>query len=108
MTVKEILYQKYLHHLKTMNKVTWENTKYYAAAKKMHLAKYMYLGLEITATDIKENGGWSGDFYREIKEMQQRKELASNQNRQYNGQVTKFWLTEKGFQILNTDHSICE
>ena len=53
-------------HQYPINKVSWENCKYYATAKNMHIAEYMYMCLEITENDIKANGGYNSDFYREI------------------------------------------
>lgn len=107
MILKEMFYQKYLNALKTMNKVSWENAKYYASAKKMHLAHYMYMCLEITENDIRENGGYAGELWQEIKEAHENKLLASNKHRQEHGHVDKYWLTPKGFKIINKDHSVC-
>ena len=73
----------------------------------MPLAKYLYMGLEITANDIKANGGWNGELYNEIEQMHKEKLLASNAHFQNPRVITKWWLTAKGFRAINTDHEIC-
>lgn len=107
MTVKEILYQKYQTMLKGMNRVTWENYKLQSQREKMHIAELMYMALEITVNDIRENGGWNGELWQEISEMHKAKLLASNAHRQYHGQVTCYWLTKNGFKAINKERSIC-
>ena len=57
MTIKEIFDTKYREWLKNINKTSWENCKAYASEKNMHIAEYMYMCIEITENDIKENGG---------------------------------------------------
>lgn len=101
MTVKEIFDKKYREWLKTITKASWENCKCYAAAKNMHIAEYMYMCLEITENDIKTNGGYNSDFYREICEAHKKKLLASNRHRQEHGHVDKWWFTKKGLKSLN-------
>ena len=105
--VKEILYSKYRAALKAMNETAWKNAKQYAAAKKQHLAEYMYMGLEITVTDIKRNGGYNGELWREISEMHRAGMLASNSNRGNSRGETKYWLTRKGFAEVNKNNEIC-
>lgn len=107
MTVKEMLYSKYLGKLKAMNKTAWDNMLRDAKTSGKHPAQIMYMGLEITANDIRANGGWNGELYESIQQMHKQKLLASNAHRQYNGQVTAYWLTEKGWKQLNKEHAIC-
>lgn len=101
MTVKEIFDTKYRDWLKTINKVSWENCKAYAAVKNIHVAEYMYMCLEITEKDIRENGGYNSDFYNVIREAHKQKLLASNCHRQEYGHIDKWWLTKKGLKALN-------
>ncbi len=103
MTVFEMLDAKYREAMKRMNATTWENIK----AQPQHPAQTVYMGLEITATAIRENGGWTGELFREIDKMHKEKLLASNKHRQANGQVTKYWLTAKGWKHINKEHAIC-
>ena len=107
MTVKEMFAIKYEELQKLHNLVFWSNAKYYAEAKKMPLAKYLYMGLEITERDIKANGGYNGELWHEIEQMHADKLLASNAHRQDPRTLTKYWLTGKGFREINQDHSIC-
>ena len=107
MTVKEMFAKKYDELQNLHNLVFWENAKYYAEAKKMPLAKYLYMVLEITANDIKANGGWDGELYDEIQRMHKEKLLASNAYLQNPRVITKWWLTAKGFKAINADHNIC-
>lgn len=60
--------KKYRERLKTMNAVTWKNIQIYAKQAKQHIAVYMYWGLEITAADIRANGGYTGELWQELKE----------------------------------------
>lgn len=103
MTVKEMLNSKYMEWLKKMNATEWENIK----NQPKHPAEYMYRCLEITVNDIRDNGGWNGELWQEIDNMHKAKLLASNKNRQHYGQVTKYWLTDKGWNAINKDHAIC-
>ena len=57
--------------------------------------------------DIKNNGGWNGELWAEISEMHKAKLLASNKHRMASSQVTKYWLTDKGWKAINKDHAIC-
>ncbi len=107
MTVKEILYSKYLGKMKAMNKTAWDNLMNESKSRGIHPAQIMYMGLEITENDIRANGGWNGELYESIKQMHKQKLLASNAHRQYHGQVTAYWLTEKGWRLLNKGHAIC-
>lgn len=101
MTVKEMLDIKYREWLKNIRRREWENVNIYAEAKKMHVAEYMYMCLEITEQDIKNNGGYNGELYSDLKQMHEKKLLASNQHRQEHGHVDKWWLTKKGMKSLN-------
>lgn len=103
MTVFEMLDTKYRETMKRMNATTWKNIK----AKPQHPAQTVYMGLEITANDIRENGGWSGELFQEIEMMHKEKLLSSNKHRQAHGQVTKYWLTPKGWKHINKEHAIC-
>ena len=107
MTVSEMFYKKYKESLKTMNRTSWENVQLQSKESGIHPAQIIYMGLEITAFDIKENGGWNGELYQEIKQLHADKQLVSNLHRQAHGQVTAYWLTKKGFRVLNKDHAIC-
>lgn len=98
MKVKEILDKKYSEWLKNINKKEWENIQYYANAKGMHPAEYMYMCLEITHFDIKSNGGYNGELFVDISNMHKQKLLASNKHKQGYGQITKYWLTKKGLK----------
>lgn len=104
MTVAEMFDIKYRNFMKNVNRVTWQNI----TSQKRHPAETIYKALEITANDIRDNGGWNGELWQEIKAMHESKLLASNQHRQFYGQdITKYWLTEKGWRYINKDHSIC-
>ena len=107
MTIKEMLFNKYAAQLKTMNKVTWDNLMSTSKETGVHPAECMYMGLEITADDIRDNGGWTGELWEEIDRAYKAKLLASNKHRQASGQVTKYWLTKKGFKALNKNGAIC-
>lgn len=107
MTVKEMFYQKYQNMLKRMNQVSWEDFKMQSKAQNKHMVELMYMSLEITVNDIRSNGGWTGELWQEISEMQKNKLLASNAHRQYSGHVTTYWLTPKGFKFINREHEIC-
>lgn len=69
--------------------------------------EYMYLCLEITHKEIVSNGGYNSPLYEEIRVWHEMKWLASNKHRNANNQVTKYWLTKKGFKQLNRNHAIC-
>lgn len=101
MTVKEILDNKHYEWVKSMSQREWENCKAYAAAKNMLLVEYVYMCLEITENDIKANGGYGSDFYKEIRKMHEKKLLASNCHRQEHGHIDKWWLTKKGLKALD-------
>lgn len=101
MTVKEMLDNKYGEWLKKINKREWENIQFYASAKGMHIAEYMYMCLEITEFDIRANGGYGGELFAEVDGMHKQKMLASNKHRQEHGHVTKYWLTKKGIKQFN-------
>lgn len=107
MTVLEMLDKKYMALLGSIRESDWNNIKECSAEKNWHPAKTMYMALQISEYDIKENGGYTGELYAEIKEMHRNKMLASNVHRQYYGKVTKYWLTPKGFNHLNKNHAIC-
>lgn len=98
MTVFEMLDIKYREWLKNMNEREWEKLKEEAEYYNKHIAEVMYMHLEITEYDIKKNGGYNGELWKEIKEMHANKLLASNQHRQYHGKVDCYWLTKKGFK----------
>jgi hypothetical protein len=103
MTVFEILDIKYRAEMKEMKMDNWKRI----ISLKQHPAKTIYMGLEITETDIRKNGGWNSEFFREIDRMHKDKLLASNKHRQAHGQVTKYWLTAKGWSYINKDHAVC-
>lgn len=103
MTVLQMLDIKYRETMKTMNTVTWKNI----TSRQQHPAQTVYMSLEITANDIRNNGGWAGELFQEIDRMHKEKLLASNKHRQAYGQVTKYWLTAKGWKTINKDHAIC-
>ena len=107
MTVKEMLDQKYRTMVKTMSEVQYRLTKERVEKEGKHMAQVMYKAVEITANDIRDNGGWTGELWKEIDAMHKAGLLASNKHRQYHGQVTKYWLTEKGWKAINKDHAIC-
>lgn len=98
MKVKELLDKKYSEWLKKMYKREWENILSYAEAEKMHPAEYMYSCLKITEYDIRANGGYGGELYKEIVEMHQQKLLASNKGRHGHHKVDVYWLTKKGLK----------
>lgn len=100
MTIKEMLQKKYTELQGMHNPVWWANAKYYAEAKKMTLEKYCFLSLEITVKDIKENGGYNGELWREIETAHANKLLASNAHRQDARTMTKYWLTNKGYKAI--------
>lgn len=106
MTVKEMLSKKYQDALKNMNAVTWNNLKSASNESGKHIAQIMYMGIEVTANDIRDNGGWNGELFTEISAMRKAKLIASNANRNGNG-ITKYWLTDKGWKAINKDHAIC-
>lgn len=100
MKVTEMLDKKYREWLQKITKREWENIQYYASAKGMHPAEYMYMCLAITEGDIKANGGYGGELFTEIDSMHKQKMLASNKHRQEHGHITKYWLTKKGLKQL--------
>ncbi len=93
--------------MKTMNDRTLENFEKRSECERKHMAELVYMALEITEFDIKKNGGYNSDLYKEIEEMHNNKLLASNKHRQYAGHITAYWLTKKGFKALNKNHEIC-
>lgn len=101
MTVNEMLQMKYREWLKNMSEHEWEVISAKAEAAKMSIPDYMMLCLEITHNDIKQNGWYGGEFYRELDEMHKNKLVASNKHRQEHGHVTKYWLTKKGLKAFN-------
>ena len=107
MKVIEMLDQKYREKLKTMHGSHWDVIKRDAAARKVHPAEIMYMALEITHNDIKQNGGYTGELWEDIQAMREAKLMASNANRQYSGHVTKYWLTKRGWMAINKNHAIC-
>lgn len=106
MTVFEMFDTKYRDMLKTMHDIDWENFKVSAEAKKCHISEYMYMCIEITDKDIKNSGGYSSELYKEISYMYESKMLASNKHRN-TSEMTKYWLTKKGFRYLNKNKDIC-
>lgn len=102
MTVKEILNDKYMRTMKNMT----ANRLAFVNAQPCPI-QYVYMGLEITVNDIKANGGYNGELWQEISEMQKAKLMASNAHRQYSGQVTKYWLTKREWNYINKNHVIC-
>lgn len=107
MTVFEILKQKYMDRLANFYPNEMKRLEEFSASVNQHPAKTMFMNLVITEFDIKKNGGYTGELYAEIQEMRKSKLLASNKHQQYYGKVTKYWLTQKGFNYLNKKHSIC-
>ena len=103
MTVFQLLDEKYRATMKRMNATTWRNI----TSQPQHPAQTIYRGLEITAEDIRKNGGWNGELWSEVNEMHKAKLLASNKHKAASGQVTKYWLTDKGWKVINKDHAIC-
>lgn len=101
MTVFEMFEEKYREWLKNMSAVEWKAIKRNAEAKGMSIPDYMMLCLEITHDDIKRNGWYSGEFFRELDEMHKSKLVASNKHRQEHGHITKYWLTKKGLKAFN-------
>lgn len=106
MTVANMLKKKYEYMLKNMNRCTWENFKARAEFENKHPAELMYMAIEITENDIKDNGGYSGELYTELKSMHESKLLASNKHRHECGHVDCWWLTKKGFNELNKTENI--
>lgn len=107
MTVFDILKQKYMNRLANLGPFEMKRVEEISASLNQHPAKTMFMALEITANDIKKNGGYTGELYAEIQEMHKSKLLASNVHRQYYGKVTAYWLTQKGFNYLNKKYNIC-
>lgn len=103
MTVAEMLDIKYRDFMKNVNTTTWKNI----TMQNRHPAETIYRGLAITENDIRKNGGWTGELWQEIMVMHKGKLLASSQHRQAHGQITKYWLTDKGWKHINKDHAIC-
>ena len=103
MTVFEMMDIKYRETMKTMTRENWKNI----TSMKEHPAFTIYMGIEITVDDIRKNGGFNGELFREIDRMHKEKLLASNKHRQAHGEVTKYWLTPKGWKVINKDHAIC-
>lgn len=100
MTLKEMFEMKYQELQSMYNPVWWSNAEYYANAKKMSLEQYCYMSLSITEKDIKENGGYNGELYNEIKTAHENKLLASNKHCQYYRMITQYWLTKKGYKAI--------
>lgn len=106
MTVAKMFDQKYRELLKSMNSVTYRNFKARADCEGKHMAELMYMTLEITEQDIKAHGGYGGELYAELNNMHKAKQLASNKHRQEHGHVDRYWLTKKGFKVLNKNGDI--
>lgn len=100
MALKELLQQKCEAFKSSRNRTWWSNAQYYADAQKMTLDQYCFMSTEITVDDIRKNGGFTGELYQEIKDACESKLIASNASRQHCGQVTKYWLTKKGYKTL--------
>ncbi len=100
MTVKECFENQYRLFMRTVTEKAWHSIKETAEYRKCNPADVVMDYLAITENDIKANGGWGGDFYKEIKRMHEQKLLASNIHRQYRGRVIAYWLTKKGKKQL--------
>lgn len=101
MTVKEFFQNEYKEFMQTVKARTWRNIQETAEYRKCNPSDVIFMDyLTITEQDIKDNGGWGGDFYQEIKWMHEQKWLASNIHRQYHGRVIVYWLTKKGKKQL--------
>ena len=100
MTVKKFFEDKYRNAMLNMDERKWARLKAEAEFYKKNPSEIMYMGFEITAYDIKTNGGYNSEFYLDIKDMHERKLLASNKHRNYSGKVEAYWLTPKGFKAV--------
>lgn len=101
MTVKEFFENKYRDAMLNMDKRKWDRIVEEADFYGKNPSEIMYMGFEITSYDIKANGGYNSEFYLDIKDMHEKKLLASNKHRNYSGKVECYWLTPKGFKSLN-------
>lgn len=100
MTVKQFFENKYRTAMLTMDERKWARLKEEAEFYKVNPSEILYMCFEITAYDIKANGGYNGELYINIKEMHEKKLLASNKHRNYSGKIESYWLTPKGFKAL--------
>ena len=100
MTVKEFFEVKYREKMANITKREWERVKENAENNKMHPAQFMFMCFEITANDIKNNGGWYGELHSDLLQMHAQKLVASNKHRQEHGHIDRYWLTKKGYKKL--------
>lgn len=101
LTVAQVLEEKYRVKLLTMSERDVKRLKETAQCTKQHPAEILYMSLEITENDIKENGGWYGPLHTELLSMHEQKLSASNKHRQERGHFDRYWLTKKGFKALD-------
>ena len=98
MTVKEMFEKKYRERMATMTEREWKQAREKADYKKIHIAKYIMLCIEITEFDCSPTK--NADVYWELIEMNKNKLVASNRHKQYSGKIDAFWLTKKGYKQL--------
>lgn len=98
MTVKELFENKYRERMANITEREWKRAKEDAEYKKMPVAQFIMMCLEITENDC--NPRKNADAYWELIEMNKNKLIASNRHRQYHGKVDAFWLTAKGYKAM--------
>lgn len=101
MTARDLFYQKYLDFMKNVNIKTWQCIEESAKLQKVHPAWVVFSKyIVVTENDIKANGGWNGELFKDLDQLHKDKLLASNKHRQYRCRVWCYWLTKKGFKQL--------
>lgn len=98
MTVKEMFEKKYREKMATITEREWAITKASAQYRKMHVAKFIMLGFDISEKDFNDNGIYY--YGGELETLHKLKYIASNRHRQEHGHITYYWLTEKGYKQL--------
>jgi hypothetical protein len=98
MTVKEMFENKYRERMATITEREWKRAKEDAEYKKMPIAQFIMMCLEITENDC--NPRKNADAYWEMIEMNKNKLVASNRHKSDCRNPTRFWLTKKGYKEM--------
>ena len=100
MVVKEMLESKYREKMANITEREWKRVKADAECYGISVAECIIRELEITETDIKQNGGWYGELHTNLLDLHKQKLIASNKHRQERGHVDRYWLTPNGYKKL--------
>ena len=98
MTVQEMFYNKYKDYMKNISSAAWKNHKYYAERLNIPVHEHIFMSLEITQMDLKENDMCY--FGSELEKLHKDKCIVSNRHRQEHGHIDRYWLTKKGYKKL--------